>query len=171
LLRKGGAHQVKKYPLYITLVWIALGIFVSAFSLKHGLGHPNRPGPGFFPGLLGVVICCLAFYKLATEFLVRPKAADAAHGTIPAEAVRPSTIGKLVFIALTLLAYALLLEWLGYIIITFLAMISLLRFSGYTSWTRIIVYAAVIAGVSYFVFHYLGVMFPPGLLSYLGLYS
>jgi hypothetical protein len=160
---------VKKYPLYITLVWVALGIFVSAYSLKHGLGRFNRPGPGFFPGLLGVIICCLALYKLVTEFLYA-KATGAAKEAIPVEASRPSRVGKLVFIALTLLAYALLLEWLGYIIITFLAMISLLRFSGYASWIRIIVYSAIIAGISYFLFNYLGVMFPPGVLTYLGIY-
>jgi hypothetical protein len=149
---------------------MALGIFVSAYSLKHGLGHLNRPGPGFFPCLLGVIITCLALYKLITEFLVHAKATDAAKQTVPAEAGKPSGVGKLVFIALTLLAYALLLEWLGYIIITLFAMISLLRFSGYTSWPRIIAYSIIIAGVSYFIFHYLGVMFPPGVLSYLGLY-
>lgn len=162
---------MKKYPLYITLVWMVLGIFVSAYSLRHGLGHLNRPGPGFFPCLIGVVILCLALYKLVTQFLMHASVTNAAKETVPTEAGRPSGIGKLVFIALTLLAYALLLEWLGFIIITFLAMILLLRFSGYTSWTRIIAYSAIIAGVSYFIFHYLGVMFPPGgVLRYLGLY-
>jgi putative tricarboxylic transport membrane protein len=149
---------------------MALGIFVSAYSLKYGLGHLNSPNPGFFPCLLGVILCCLALYKLITEFLAHAKVTDAAKETVPAEARRPSRVGKLVFIALTLLAYALFLEWLGYIIITFLTMILLLRFSGYTSWVRIIAYAVIIAGVSYFTFHYLGVMFPPGVLKYIGLY-
>ena len=93
------------------------------------------------------------------------KKAGADMKPLPQQRERSSGVGKLVFIALTLLAYALVLEWLGYIIITFLAMILLLRFSGYTSWIRIIVYAAIIVGISYFMFHYLGVMFPPGCIK------
>jgi sterol desaturase/sphingolipid hydroxylase (fatty acid hydroxylase superfamily) len=161
---------VKKYPSYITLVWIALGVFVAAYSFKLGVGNLRSPGPGFFPCLLGVIICCLALYKLITEFMAHAKATDKDKEAVPTEEGMPSRVSKLVSIALTLLAYALLLEWLGYIIVTFLAMILLLRFSGYTSWMRIIAYSVIIAGVSYFIFHYLGVMFPPGVLSYLGLY-
>jgi hypothetical protein len=161
---------VKKDPSYITLVWIALGVFVAAYSFKLGVGNLRSPGPGFFPCLLGVIICCLALYKLITECLVHAKATGTGKETVPTGAGTPSRVSKLVFIALTLLAYALMLEWLGYIIITFLAMILLLRFSGYTSWTRIIAYSVIIAGISYFIFHYLGVMFPPGVLSHLGLH-
>jgi sterol desaturase/sphingolipid hydroxylase (fatty acid hydroxylase superfamily) len=148
---------VKKYPSYITLVWIALGVFVAAYSFKLGVGNLRSPGPGFFPCLLG-------------EFMAHAKATDKDKEAVPTEEGMPSRVSKLVSIALTLLAYALLLEWLGYIIVTFLAMILLLRFSGYTSWMRIIAYSVIIAGVSYFIFHYLGVMFPPGVLRYLGLY-
>ena len=82
----------------------------------------------------------------------------------------PSRVSKLVFIAVTLLAYALVLDWLGYIITTFLAMILLLRFSGYTQWIRIVVYSIIIVGISYLMFRYLGVQFPAGVLSHFGLY-
>ncbi len=161
---------MRKYPLYITLVWIALGIFASAYSIKHGLGNLRSPGPGFFPCLLGVIICGLALYKLITEFLGRAHATEADKEIVPAETKMPSGVGRLVFIALTLFVYALLLEWLGYLITTLLTMILLLRFSGYTQWTRIIAYGVIIAGVSYFTFLYLGVSFPAGVLRYFGLY-
>ncbi len=82
---------------------------------------------------------------------------------------RYSGIGKLAFITIILFAYALLLEPLGYIVTTFFAMVLLLRFAGYTRWILIIIYAVIIVGVSYFLFHYLGVMFPAGIFRNLGL--
>jgi putative tricarboxylic transport membrane protein len=160
---------VKKYQLYIILVWIAIGIFVSSYAFKLGLGKLSGPGPGFMPFWLGVIIACLALYKLTKEFLLKKKESNTDTQTVNA-AVKSSFIGKLVFIIMTLLAYALLLDQAGYIIITFLVMVLLLRFSGYTQWSRIIAYSIIIVGISYFMFQYLGVRFPVGVLGYFGLF-
>jgi putative tricarboxylic transport membrane protein len=161
---------VKKYPLYITFVWIAMGMFVSLYSYKLGMGQVSGPGPGFMPFWLGIIIACLASYKLITEFLIHhAKEVRAGKENISPEAGSHPGIGKLVFIVIILFAYALLLEPLGYIITTFLAMIFLLRFAGFTRWALIIVYSAIIVAVSYFMFHYLGVLFPPGILSSFGI--
>jgi len=160
---------VKKYPLYITLVWLALGIFVFIYTYRLGLGKLSGPGPGFMPFWVGVIITCLALYKLIKEFLLKSKEADTDNQT---ERTTGESIftGKLLFIVITLLAYALLLDLLGFIIATLLAMVILLRFSGYTHWGRIFVYSIIIVGAGYFLFKYLGVNFPVGLLGYFGLY-
>lgn len=159
---------MKKYPLYITLVWITLGIFVSIYSYKLGMGKLSEPGPGFIPFWLGIIVSGLALFKLVKES--RVKADEGADSKTVKEAGRSSSLGKLIFIAITLFVYALVLDWLGYIITTFLAMILLLRFSGYTQWVRILVYAIIIVGISYLMFLYLGVQFPAGVLSHFGIY-
>jgi putative tricarboxylic transport membrane protein len=160
---------VKKYPLYIILVWIALGIFVSIYAYKLGMGKLSEPGAGFMPFWLGIIVAGLALFKMIKE-----SPAEGEEEGTDSKAVkgvgRSGAIGKLIFIAVTLLAYALALEWLGYIITTLLAMILLLRFSGYTQWIRIVVYAIIIVGISYLIFRYLGVQFPAGVLSHFGLY-
>jgi putative tricarboxylic transport membrane protein len=159
---------VKKYQLYIILVWIAIGIFVSSYAFKIGLGKLSVPGPGFMPFWLGIIIACLALYKLIKEFFLKKKESNT--DTQTSTEVKSSFMGKLIFITMTLLAYALLLEQAGYIIITFLVMVLLLRFSGYTQWSRIIAYSIIIVGVSYVMFQYLGVRFPVGVLGYFGLF-
>jgi putative tricarboxylic transport membrane protein len=168
-VKEGGAHNVKKYPLYITIVWIALGVFVSIYAYKLGMGKLSEPGPGFIPFWLGIIVSGLALLKLVRESRARGEGEGANNETVKG-AGGSSGIGKLVFIAVTLLAYALALDWLGYIITTLLAMILLLRFSGYTQWIRIAVYSIVIVGISYLMFRYLGVQFPAGVLSHFGLY-
>jgi len=160
---------VKKYPLHITLVWVALGMFISIYAYKLGMGKLSEPGPGFMPFGLGVIVFCLALYKLVKESLWKGDKESTEDQTIKATGWSVS-LSKLVFIALTLFVYALILEWLGYIITTLLTMMLLLRVAGYSQWTRIIIYALIIVGGSYFMFLYLGVRFPPGILSHLGLY-
>jgi hypothetical protein len=166
-LRKyGGASRVKKYPLYLTLVWIAMGIFVSTYSYTIGLGKLSGPGPGFMPFWLGIIFVGLGLYKIVTQIRVqreKPVASDKAP-----HAAR-SGIAKIALVSVVLFVYALLLEQLGYILVTFLAMVFLLRFAGYTRWILVVIYALVIAGASYFLFHYLGVLFPVGLFNNFGL--
>lgn len=160
---------MKKYPLYTTLVWIGLGFFVSIYAYKLGLGQLSVPGAGFMPFWLGIIIACLAFYKLIIDMRVHAVKAGTDEKNVSAVKPRYSVIGKLVFITIILFAYALLLEPLGYVVTTFFTMVLLLRFAGYTRWILIIIYAVVIVGASYFLFHYLGVMFPVGLFRNLGL--
>ena len=160
---------MRRFQRAITLFWIALGIFVSAYSFRLGLGALVKPGPGLFPFCLGVSISLIALYKLAREFpSERKKDGPTDKQQVPSNA--RLHIGKLVVLTVILLAFALLLEPLGYILTTFLGMTSLLRTTGYRRWNLIILYAAIISGVTYFGFTYLGTMFPPGILSYLGLY-
>ncbi len=162
---------MKKFPLYIVGFWIALGIFISIYAYILGMGHLSEPGPGFMPFWLGAIVSALALYRLVKESFRKGKEKEGGTDNKTFRTTRwSSSRSKLVFIALTLFVYALLLEWLGYIITTFLAMILLLRLSGYTQWVRIIIYAAIIVGASYVMFVYLGVDFPAGVLSYFGLY-
>ena len=156
---------MKKHPLYLTLVWAGLGFFTSIYAYKLGLGKLSVPGAGFMPFWLGIIIACLAIYKLITEFLTRADGKVAKEKSISSRAEKPTGIAKLAFIAVILFAYAFILEPLGYIITTFFAMILLLRFAGFTRWILIIVYSTIIVGVSYLMFHYLGVMLPPGVFG------
>ncbi len=157
---------MKKYPLYITVVWIAMGIFVSTYSYTIGLGKLIGPGPGFMPFWLGIIFIGLGLYKLSTQLRIR-RASSISSGK--EGNTRHSGVGKITTITVILFAYALLLESLGYILVTFLAMVFLLRFAGYTRWTLLIIYALTIAAVSYFLFHYLGVLFPVGIFNNFGL--
>ncbi len=143
-----------------------MGIFVSTYAYTIGLGKLSGPGPGFMPFWIGIIFVGLGLYKLSAQLRTRRE------DRVPAEkklVAGPSSIGKIVLVTAILFAYALLLDYLGYILATFIAMALLLRFAGYTRWVLVIVYALLIAGLSYFLFHYLGVLFPVGIFNNFGL--
>jgi len=161
--------MVKKHHPYITFVWIAFGIFFSLYAYTIGLGKLSGPGPGFMPFWVGIIVTGLACYKLIKEILLK-KGEVSPVSQSTEKTKKRSFMGKLILIIAVLLAYAIFLESLGYIITTFLVMMFLLRFAGFTQWVRIITYAAIIVGVSYFAFKYLGVRFPAGIFTRFGFY-
>lgn len=143
-----------------------MGIFVSVYAYTIGLGKLSGPGPGFMPFWIGIIFVGLGLYKISTQLHAKRGSSIAVEKKV---IVRRSGIGKIILVTAILFAYALLLEYLGYILATFLAMALLLRFAGYTRWVLVIVYAILIAGLSYFLFHYLGVLFPVGIFNNFGL--
>ena len=146
----------------VTLFWVVFGALVALSSYRMGVGRLLEPGPGLMPLVLGVVMCILALFKFAGQRRAGRKSIDAGRGNIAGLRRR---VGSIVATCLALFAYAFLLEFLGYLIITFVVMTFLLRAAGSKNWLSTVSYAAVITLVSYFGFSYLGTRFPPGLLS------
>jgi putative tricarboxylic transport membrane protein len=160
---------IRKSDLYATVFWIALGAFVSVWAcVKLGIGKFSAPGPGLMPFLLGLLFGLLALYKLVTRMLrhrepeERPKEEEEAdhHGVV---------YKKVVLVVTALFAYAILLEPLGFLPTTFLTMTLLFRSAGFKRWSLAVAYSAGVVLITYFLFTYLGVRFPPGILRALGL--
>lgn len=152
-----------KLHLYITLFWIAFGIFVAAYSYGIGLGKLLDPGPGLFPFILSIAVVLLSACKLGNSFtsikkdkkeLIQEKK----------ETLFENPFNTMIFV-LVLLVYAFLLEPLGFLIASFFTMVVLLRVAGYIQWVRIILYAMIISIISYTGFTFLGTQLPSGILG------
>lgn len=154
---------MKRVHLCITLFWIGFGIFFAVFSYRLGLGKFLEPGPGLFSFGLGFTIVLLGIYKLIRASLSSRKDEEGLEEEGKERFF--GNAGRLVVLTAVLLAYALLLQRLGYLITTFLGMAFLLRIAGYVRWVPIVVYAAIISVISYTGFTYLGTIFPPGILD------
>ena len=163
-------YKMSRNGLYDTIFWIALGAFVSAFAyIKLGIGKLNAPGSGLMPFLLGLLFGLLALYKLVTRILQhgegeeKPKEEEEAeqHGVV---------YKKVILVVVALFAYAILIEPLGFILTTFLTMTLLFRSAGFKQWGLALAYSAGVVLITYFLFTYLGVRFPPGILRPLGLH-
>ena len=76
---------------------------------------------------------------------------------------------KVVLVVAALFAYAILIEPLGFLPTTFLTMTFLFRSAGFKRWSLAAAYSAGVVLITYFLFTYLGVRFPPGILRPLGL--
>jgi uncharacterized membrane protein len=160
---------MKKSGLYTMFFWVALGAFVSAYAyVKLGIGKFSAPGPGLMPFILGLLFGFLALYKLVINIFrhgepeEKPKEEE--------EADQQGTVyKKVILVVVALFAYAILIEPLGFLPTTFLTMTLLFRSAGFKQWSLAAAYSAGVVLITYFLFTYLGVRFPPGVLRALGL--
>ena len=154
---------LKKYQICAAVFWVALGVFVCFYSYRLGLGRVRNPGPGLFPFFLGLIFLLLAVIILIKALL------EAEQNRVRVEGENPVNVLKVGMVAAILLAYAVLLGALGFVVTTFLSLTLLFRLGGYTRWVQVLGYAAAVVVITYFLFTYLGVQFPPGVLRLLGL--
>lgn len=159
---------MRKRDLYAAIFWIVFGIFIFFYAyVKLGIGKLNTPGSGLFPFILGLFFCLLAIFAVIRTLREKvqpdkPKEEESEH--------HETTYKKVVLVVVVLFAYAILLEPLGFILTTFLAMALLFRSAGFKRWNIAIAYSGGVVLITYFLFTYLGVRFPPGILRALGLY-
>lgn len=159
---------MRKRDIVVVVFWVVLGLFVTIWSYtKLGVGTFNAPGSGLMPFLLGILFTVLALYRLLRRALPASEETDVSS--------QDETGGqgvdykKLIFVMVAMFAYALLLEPLGFILTTFLTMVVLFRSSGFNRLSIAALYAAIVVLITYFLFTYLGVRFPPGIFRALGL--
>jgi putative tricarboxylic transport membrane protein len=154
-------EKMHKIHLYAAVFWVVLGVFVSLYSWWMGLGTINSPGPGLFPFILGIIFLILAAVVL-TEVLVKT-------GTRETEKdKKPANLLKVIAAFVVLFMYAFLVEFLGYVMVAFLALAFLLKIAGYKNIIKILGYSALTVLISYLIFTYLGVILPPGVSGFFG---
>ena len=131
-------------------------------SHKLGLGSFRDPGSGLMPFLLGALLLPISFYRLVRS--ARKKDPE------DKMMVKQPKINfeKLCLILASLFAYVLLLERIGFLIATFLLLSLLFRSMGSKKLTYAIGAAGLTVLVTYALFTFLGVRFPPGVLRFIG---
>ena len=127
-------------------------LFLTGWRLD--IGTPKLPGPGFFPLLIA---CAMAGFGIS--LLLRPGLQERAALTGPSR-------WKPLFIALlSILAYALALVELGYLISTFALLAIQLRWVEGQSWRTSLITAVMASAVSLILFRVaLKVPLPVGIL-------
>ncbi len=151
-----------RYDRIISLIWIVLAIGLCVESLALGLGSVMEPGTGFMPFIMGLVMIVLAVAVfLESHFEIR---------NLPPKKVSfwaDVYWKRVVYIAILLLAYAVLLPKLGFLIATFLVMVFLLKSGEPIKWPAAILVGLLTSGISYVIFDFwLQVSFPRGILSF-----
>jgi len=153
--------MVQQKDKYIAFFWILVGLVICYKSYHLELGKLYRPGPGFMPfiagGMLGVLGLILLF---STHFQKEGK-----------ETKKEDQVSfrfhPLILILLILIAYSIMLNWIGYMISTFFLMLSLFSFgSKKRKWWLIVGGALLVTLISYLVFDvWLKCSFPKGILK------
>jgi putative tricarboxylic transport membrane protein len=143
----------------LALVWLLLALFSSVAFYEAGklpFGRLSAPGAGFFPKVLAAMLALVSFMGLLSTFGTN----DLSTGSDLR--LRWS---KILLAVIMLLAFAALLESAGYLVTTFLFVLSLLRVVERKSWMQAGIVALSASSVSYIIFGLLlGTPLPAGFL-------
>ena len=144
------------------LFWLIFSLFISYESRKLGLGTLHQPGPGFLFFWTGIVTAILSLFVIAMSL----------RKLSPEEAQEPifgkGRVAKIVLVLISLFLYALLMERLGFLIVTLLFFIFLLGVIERKRWTLAVLVSLIVTAASYLVFEKaLQSQLPKGLLEFL----
>lgn len=140
-------------------------LIISALIIWGSLGMPyggiHNPGAGLYPLWLGVILGAMAIGLILKS--TREKEGGKMVRDLLAEKIR---WGKLLALLCALVFYGIALEFLGFLIVTFLFMAFLLWFIDPQPWKSIIGWALVGSIGCYFVFEvWLKLRLPRGFLG------
>ncbi len=149
----------KDFHLFVIASWMGLSLFCMVFSYRYGLGKLNDPGPGFMPFLTGTILLLISASQMVRSSWPRMGKAGALE-----EGKSKKNLLKVFIVFSSLFVYAFLLETLGYAVGTCLILIALFWCSGMGRWTHVFIFSILTALITFFVFNYLGVRFPLGVI-------
>lgn len=137
-------------------ILLALGIFVCHQALNLSLGRASRPGPGFVPFGLGCVLILLSLLYLIRSFRT--------PGRRQGSEVRAGIYR--IFLAVGLLClFAGFLNWLGYLISTFILFLVWLAFIERKRWDLSLSISLLALVVVYYFNLLFSVQLPRGLIQ------
>jgi len=131
-----------------SLVWLGLSVLICIGSVRLSLGSFHNPGPGFLPFIAGSVLGVLA----AIVYLQARRSAVSAAQTKRPLWTNPGGVKKIVLVTLALLVYVAVMEYLGFLISTFMFFVFLLRTIEPQRWSVVMLESVLASGVSYFIF-------------------
>ena len=152
---------MKNRDLVSSIVWMALGGLFVVGSLQQGLMRKGVPGPGFLPFLSGFALIFVSLFVLIPAMNRRGKSAD--DDFFP----EPGSLRKLLSALAALFAFGVALEYVGYLITTFLFMFCMARLIEPRGWWTTTLLAILTAVLSYLLFVVLlEVQLPKGPLGF-----
>lgn len=150
---------MKRFEVTAAALLAGLAGYVWFEASKLRIGSFRVPQTGFFPRVLGVLLVILTVVELVRA--LRQVEPSAGPGKIDGEGW--FRIGATLAI---MLGFALVLEWLGFLLATFALMVLLLRAIEAPRWSKVVIIALLTSTLSYGLFSWLlGVPLPAGILG------
>ncbi len=145
--------------------WIVIGGIICVLALQYGLGSFRAPGPGFVAFLSGILIGGVGAVMILSKSISMGRAEGTARGE--SSGIRAVSLRPLVYTLIFLIAYAILMDPLGYIVSTFLAMFGLFFDRERKNWLWSSFFSISASLVSYLVFEvWLHCQLPRGILPW-----
>jgi len=142
--------------------WFCFAILIIILSYRLGLGTLRHPGPGFLFFWVNIVLAIMSLVVL-----IRAWAGKRKEGPQPS-LFRGQRVSKIVFVILSLFAYVIFMETLGFIVMTLLLFVFLLGVIEKKKWYFTVFVSVVVTATSYLIFEtWLQCMLPRGLLDFI----
>ena len=154
---------MKKFKLtgekVVNLCLLLLCAFYLAYSLtNYKLGTLRQPKEGFLPMIIGVGGVCVSAFLTIQSWLDKGDASQVKFN------ISWPRFGLMVAVSL---AYALLMDTLGYTFSSFLFLMAVLKLAKVEGWVKITLISLICAVAFYLLFKVaLGVMLPGGFLGF-----
>ncbi len=143
--------------------WVAIGVAVCFYAWMTGLGAVREPGPGFIAFVMGL---CMAGIGVAMIAVRRASRTGRESRGEKDGGFRFAGSPQMIYATILLIAYAALIDRLGFVLTTFFVLWLLLFDRASKNWVTSVVVAGVTTGLSYVVFvRLLGLPFPGGILG------
>ncbi len=144
---------VRALSLAFIAVWLVLGLYFMLQGVTLKLGTISSPGTGFMPFLIGIVLLVFGIMS-AIPLLVSLRRTESER--LPIQRLRDPAI-----VVVSMIAYALALERIGFIASTMILIVLLTRFVGRTTLFRAAILGVLATLFCYVVFGlWLGVRLP-----------
>lgn len=143
-----------------SLFWFIAGIGITLLSIKYEFGTFLSPGAGFITFFAGIFLSLLSLILFISSWRSRE----------PQKRLRALwedlEWSKVIYVVGLLIAYALILKYLGFLISTFLLLTFLFRVKGSYPWLRVTLLSLFITTGAFLLFQvWLQVQLPKGVLE------
>ena len=147
------------------IFWIVVGGTICILAFQHGLGSFRAPAPGFVAFLSGILIGGVGAVMILSKSISMGGAKGTTRGESPG--IPAVSLSRLAYTMMFLIAYAILMDPLGYIVSTFLAMFGLFFDWEKKNWFWSFFFSVTASLVSYLVFEvWLHCQLPRGILPW-----
>jgi len=152
--------NMKNRDILSSLFWIGFGTLFCIGAVQNGIMlSPGVPGPGCLAFIVGSILIGLSLLLLIPALFKIKEPAEKQEIFFP----QVESFKKLLVALLSLSAYALALEPLGFLATTFLFLFLVLRFIEPQRWATVLSFALVTTGLTYALLAALKVELPGGL--------
>jgi putative tricarboxylic transport membrane protein len=141
-----GQNFMNRVDHVSSMILLIVSIAIIAGSLSYALGTLSSPGPGFLPLACGLIMAGLSLVVFV-QAVSKGKKETGREG----EAFWTSRWPKLAAALIILLAYSFLLETLGYVLMTFVFLLFVLKVVEPTPWGSALLESVLATGISYAV--------------------
>ncbi|MFC1815723.1 tripartite tricarboxylate transporter TctB family protein [Thermodesulfobacteriota bacterium] len=132
-----------------SLFLLLFGLFISKESFKLDIGDLHQPGPGFFLLFGGILLVGFSTILMLQSFLAT---LEKTESKAPEE---KQNFRAVVYCVISLIVYALLFDWMGYILCTFFLVIFLQMLFDHKKWLGMLFTAGIVSLASYIIFAFL----------------